>query len=63
MMSLSLIRPFMDSELVPSDGAVMTNQELKEEDPEFTYEGVSQPIFDGFYEYVATYVDDLTIFS
>ena len=45
------------------DGSVMTQEDLKREDPAFTYDGVTLPIFDGYYEYIATYVDDLTIGS
>jgi hypothetical protein len=45
------------------DGTVMTKDQLRTEDPAYTYEGVSVPIFDGYYEYIATYVDDLTIGS
>ena len=46
-----------------SDGTVMTAEEIKREDPAYTYKGVEVPIFDGYYEYIATYVDDLTIGS
>ena len=46
-----------------ADGTVMTESDLKKEDPAFTYPGVSVPIFEGYYEYIATYVDDLTIAS
>eukprot|EP00985_Skeletonema_marinoi_P030638 scaffold33004_cov81-Skeletonema_marinoi.AAC.2 len=45
------------------DGTVMSDEDLKKEQPAFTYEGVSRPIFDGYYEYIASYVDDLTIGS
>ncbi len=45
------------------DGTVMSDQEKKEEDPAFTFDGITRPIFDEYYEYIATYVDDLTIGS
>jgi len=37
------------------DGTVMSDEDLKKEQPAFTYEGVSRPIFDGYYEYIASY--------
>ena len=46
-----------------ADGTVMTTEELRTEDPEYLYPGISRPIFDGYYEYIASYVDDLTIGS
>eukprot|EP00984_Skeletonema_dohrnii_P013570 scaffold5616_cov85-Skeletonema_dohrnii-CCMP3373.AAC.1 len=46
-----------------ADGTVMSTEDLKKEQPAYTYEGVNRPIFDGYYEYVASYVDDLTIGS
>jgi len=46
-----------------SDGTIMTTDQIKNEDPAYTYDGVTLPIFEGYYEYIATYVDDLTIGS
>eukprot|EP00986_Skeletonema_menzelii_P007778 scaffold3101_cov93-Skeletonema_menzelii.AAC.1 len=45
------------------DGTVMSEEDLKKEDPEFTHEGVGRAIYGGYYEYIATYIDDLTIGS
>ena len=45
------------------DGTVMNQPDLKQEDPAFLYDRVTLPIFEGYYEYIATYVDDLTIGS
>ena len=45
------------------DDTPVTPEQLKSEDPAFTYPGVQRAIFDGYYEYIATYVDDLTIGS
>jgi len=46
-----------------ADGTVMSDEDKEKEQPAFTYEGVSRPIFGGYYEYIASYVDDLTIGS
>ena len=46
-----------------SDGTVMTQKEIENEMPAFDHEGVGRPIYDGYYEYIASYVDDLTIGS
>ena len=48
---------------VNADGTPMTQDQIKAEDPAFTYEGVGRAIYGGHYEYVATYIDDLTIGS
>ena len=45
------------------DGTVILDADLPGEDPAFTCEGVSLPIYDGYYEYIAVYCDDLTIAS
>lgn len=46
-----------------SDGTPMSEDDLQKEDPEFTHEGVGRAIYGGYYEYIATYIDDLTIGS
>ncbi|KAL7490750.1 hypothetical protein ACHAWT_000281, partial [Skeletonema menzelii] len=46
-----------------SDGTVMTQTEIENEMPAFDHNGVGRPIYDGYYEYIASYVDDLTIGS
>ena len=53
----------LDKEYKLPDGTVMSQDDLKREDPAFLYDGVTVPIFEGYYEYIATYVDDLTIGS
>jgi hypothetical protein len=45
------------------DGTVIHDADLSSDDPAFTYEGVSVPIYDGYFEYIAIYCDDLTIAS
>ena len=45
------------------DGSIMSSHELRKEEPAFTYDGVTVPILDGYYEYIACYCDDLTIAS
>jgi hypothetical protein len=45
------------------DGTVMTDEDLEREKPAFKHAKVSTPMFKGYYEYIATYIDDLTIVS
>lgn len=45
------------------DGTVMTKEDLEREKPTFEHAKVSTPMFNGYYEYIATYIDDLTIVS
>jgi hypothetical protein len=59
----SLAEPEVWMRACNPDGTVIPVADLLGEDPAFTCEGVSLPIYNGYYEYIAVYCDDLTIAS